>query len=94
VPSVRAGVSPQWTEHTWPVHKDVDPVHGFIRWKIIRYSNYSEILQRGPWTFVKTSRGPDFVDFTLRPLEFSKIILQSVNFQLGPKFKKYLQKGP
>jgi hypothetical protein len=26
----------------------VDPVHGINRWKIIRYTDYSEILQRGP----------------------------------------------
>jgi hypothetical protein len=72
----------------------VDPVHGFIRWKIIRYSDYSEILQRGPKTFVKSTRGPDFADFALRPLGFSEINLRSVNFQLGLKFEKYLQKGP
>ncbi len=33
MPSVRAGVGPRWTEHT-------RPVHGFIRWKIILYSDY------------------------------------------------------
>jgi hypothetical protein len=87
VPSVRAGVSPRWTEHT-------RPVHGFIRWKIIRYSDYSEILQRGPWTFVKSTCGPDFADFALRPLGFSEINPRFMNFQLGPKIKKYLQKGP
>jgi hypothetical protein len=94
VPSVRAGVGPRWTEHTRPVHGDIYPVHGFIHWKIIRYSDYSEILQRGPWTFVKSTRGPDFANFALRPLGFSKINLQSVNYQLGPKFEKYLHKGP
>jgi hypothetical protein len=41
---------------------------------------------------VKSTRGPDFADFALRPLGFSKINPQSMNFQLGPKFKKYLQK--
>jgi hypothetical protein len=94
VPSVRASVGPSWTEHTRPVHGDVDPIHGFIRWKIIRYSDYSKILQKGPGTFVKSTRGLDFADFALRPLGFSKINPQSVNFQLGPKFEKYLQKGP
>jgi hypothetical protein len=44
----------------------VDPVHGINCWKIIRYSDYSEILQRGPWTFVKSTHGPDFADFALR----------------------------
>jgi hypothetical protein len=85
---VRAGVSPRWTEHTQPVHGDVDPVHGLIRWKIICYSDYSEILQRGPFTFVKSTRGPDFANFALRPLGFSKINPQSMNFRLGPKFEK------
>jgi hypothetical protein len=94
VPSVRVGVGPWWTEHTRPVHGDVDPVHGINRWKIIRYSDYSEILQRGPSTFVKSTRGPDFVDFALRPLGFSEIIPRSVIFQFVPKFEKYLQKGP
>jgi hypothetical protein len=91
VPSLRASVGTWWTEHTRPVHGDVDPVHRFIRWKIIRYS---EILQRGPWTFVKSTRGPDFADYALRPLGFFEINPRSVNFQLGPKFEKYLQKGP
>jgi hypothetical protein len=62
VPSVRTGVGPRWTEHTRPVHGDVDPVHRINHWKIIRYMDYSEILQRGPWTFVKSIRGPDFVN--------------------------------
>jgi hypothetical protein len=93
VPSVHAGVGRRWTEHTRLVHGDVDPVHGFIRWKIIRYSDYLEILQRGPWTFVKSTRGLDFADFTLRPLGFSEINPRSRFFQFGPKFEKYLQKG-
>jgi hypothetical protein len=94
VPSVRAGVGLRWTEHTRPVHGDVDPMHGINHWKIIRYSDYSEILQRGPWTFVKSTRGPDFADFALRPLGFFEINPRSVNFQLGRKVEKYLQKGP
>jgi hypothetical protein len=72
----------------------MDPVHGINRWKIIRYSDYLEILQRGPWTFVKSTRGPDFADFALRPLGFSEINPRFVIFQFGPKFEKYLQKGP
>jgi hypothetical protein len=43
---------------------------------------------------VKSTHGPDFVDFALRPLRFSEINPRSMNFQLGPKFKKILQKGP
>jgi hypothetical protein len=67
----------------------VDPVHGFIYWKIIRYL---EILQRGPWTFVKSTRGPDFADFALRLLGFSEMNPRSINFQLGLKFKKKFTK--
>jgi hypothetical protein len=65
-----------------------------VRWPWPRYSDYSEILQRGPWTFVKSTHGPDFADFALRHLGFSEINLRSMNFQLGLKFEKYLQKGP
>jgi hypothetical protein len=42
--------------------------------------DYSKILQRGPWTFVKSTRGPDFADFALRPLGFSKINPRSTYF--------------
>jgi hypothetical protein len=94
MPSVRAGVSPRWTEHTQPVHGDVDPVHGINCWKIIHYSDYSEILQRGPWTFVNSTHSPDFADFALRPLGFSEINPRSMIFQFGLKFEKYLQKSP
>jgi hypothetical protein len=79
---------------TGPGPPGVDPVHGINRWKIICYSDYLEILQRVPWTFVKSTRDPDFADFALRPLGFSKINPRSVIFQFGPKFEKYLQKGP
>jgi hypothetical protein len=43
---------------------------------------------------VKSTHSPDFADFALRPLGFSEINPWSVNFQLGPKFEKYLQKVP
>jgi hypothetical protein len=79
---------------TGPGPPGVDPVHEINRWKIIRYSDYSKIWQSGPWTFVKSTRGLDFADFALRPLRFSEINLWSVIFQFGPKFEKYLQKGP
>jgi hypothetical protein len=61
----------------------VDPVHGINRSKIIYYTDYSEILQRGPWTFVKSTRGLDFADFALRPLGFSKIHPRSMIFFAG-----------
>jgi hypothetical protein len=94
VPSVCAGVGPRWTEHTRSANGDVDRVHGINRWKIIHYLDYSEILQRGPWTFVKSTRGPDFANFALRPLGFSKLTRGPRFMQLGLKFEKYLQKGP
>jgi hypothetical protein len=72
----------------------MDPVHAVIRWKLIHYSDYLEILQRGPWTFVKSTCGLDFADFALRPLGFSEINPRSIIFQFGSKFKKYLQKVP
>jgi hypothetical protein len=43
---------------------------------------------------VKSTRGPDFANFALRPLGFSEINPRSVSFQLGPKLEKYSQKGP
>jgi hypothetical protein len=92
VPSARAGVGPRWTEHTRPVHRDVDPVHGINRWKIIHYSDYSGILQRGPWTFVKSTRGLDFADFALRPLGFSEINPQSTIFAVRSKIQKIFTK--
>jgi hypothetical protein len=52
------------------------------------------ILQRSPCVSLKSTRGPVFADFALRPLCFSEINPQSVILQLGPKFEKYLQKGP
>jgi hypothetical protein len=79
---------------TGPGPPGVDLVHGINRWKIIDYSDYSEILQRGPWTFVKSTHGLDFADFALRPLRFPEINPWFVIFQFGPKFEKYLQKGP
>jgi hypothetical protein len=92
VPSVRAGVGPRWTEHSRPVHGDVDPVHGINRRKIIHYSDYSEILQRGTWTFVKSTRGPDFTDLALRPLGFFEINPWSTIFAVRSKIRKIFTK--
>jgi hypothetical protein len=72
----------------------VDPVHGINRWKIIRYSDYLEILQRGPWTFVKSTHGPNFADFALRPLGFSEINPRSTNFTVRSEIRKIFTKGP
>jgi hypothetical protein len=49
-------------------------------------------LQRGPWTFGKSTRGPDFADFSLRPSGFSKITPQFGIFAVGPEIQKILTK--
>jgi hypothetical protein len=67
-------------------------VHGINHWKIIHYSDYLENLQRGPWTFVKSTRGPDFADFALRPLGFSKINPQSTIFAVRSEIQKTFTK--
>jgi hypothetical protein len=70
----------------------VDPVHGINRWKIIHYLDYSEIWQRGPWTFVKSTCGPDFADFALRPLGFSEINPRSTIFAAWSEIQKIFTK--
>jgi hypothetical protein len=70
----------------------MDQVHGINRWKIIRYLDYSEILQRGPGTFVKSTRGIDFADFALRPLGFSEINAWSTNFAVRSEVRKMFTK--
>jgi hypothetical protein len=70
----------------------MDPVHEINRWKIIRYSDYSEILQRGPWSFVKLTRGPDFADFALRPLRFFEINPRSTIFAVRFEIQKIFTK--
>jgi hypothetical protein len=67
----------------------VDLVHGINCWKIIRYSDYSEILQRGPWTFVRSTRDPDFA---LRPLGFFEINPRSTIFAVRSKIQKIFTK--
>jgi hypothetical protein len=56
--SVCTVVGPRWTECARPVHRDVDPVHGFLRWKIIPGRKLLDILQRSPSVFPKLTRGP------------------------------------
>jgi hypothetical protein len=41
---------------------------------------------------VKSTRGPDFADFALRPLVFSKINLQSMIFAVRSKIRKIVTK--
>jgi hypothetical protein len=67
-------------------------VHGINHWKIIHYSDYSEILQRGPWTFVKSTRGPDFADFALRPHRFSEINPRSTIIVVRSEIQKIFTK--
>jgi hypothetical protein len=56
-----------------PVPPTLFCAHGFIRWKLIHYSDYSEILQRGPWTFVKSTRGPSLLVLHSGPRVFLKL---------------------
>jgi hypothetical protein len=49
-------------------------------------------LQRGPWTFGKSTRGPDFADFALRPSGFSEINLRSEIFAVRPEIRKIFTK--
>jgi hypothetical protein len=67
-------------------------VHGINHWKIIRYSDYSEILQRGPWTFVKSTCGPDIADFAIRPLGFFEINPRSTIFAVRSEIRKIFAK--
>jgi hypothetical protein len=55
---------------------------------------FPDILQRSPFCFSEINSQSSFADFAKKPLCFSEINPRSVIFQLGPKFKKYLQKGP
>jgi hypothetical protein len=49
-------------------------------------------LQRGPWTFGQSTRGPDFADFALMPLGFSEINPQSGIFAVRPEIQKIFTK--
>jgi hypothetical protein len=50
-------------------------------------------LQRGPWTFGKSTRGLDFADFALRPSDFSKINPWSEIFAVRPEIHKIFTKS-
>jgi hypothetical protein len=52
-----------------------------------------EILERGPWTFVKSTRGPDFADFALRPLGFSEINPWFTIFAVRSEIQKIFTEG-
>jgi hypothetical protein len=56
------------------------------------FQDILEILQRGPWTFGKSTRGPDFADFALRPLRFSKINPRSIIFPVRSEIQKIFTK--
>jgi hypothetical protein len=56
------------------------------------FRDISEILQRGPWTFVKSTRGTNFADFALRPRGFSKINPQSTIFPVRSEIRKIFTK--
>jgi hypothetical protein len=56
------------------------------------FRDISEILQRGPWTFGKSTRSLDFVDFALRPLGFSKINPRTTIFPVRSEIQKIFTK--
>jgi hypothetical protein len=49
-------------------------------------------LQIGPWTFGKSTRGPEFANFALRPSGFSEINPRSGIFAVRPKIQKIFTK--
>jgi hypothetical protein len=49
-------------------------------------------LFRCPWNFVKSTHSPDFADFALRPLGFSKINPRSMIFAVRSKIRKIFTK--
>jgi hypothetical protein len=58
-------------------------------------------MQRGPSTFVKSTRGPDFADFPLRPLglKFEKIftkrsLASEKSTKIAPKLQKFISFQP
>jgi hypothetical protein len=85
--SVHGGPSvPGRSTETWTRSMNYPFGNNSLFWDI------SEILQRGPWTFVKSTHGPYFADFALRPLGFSKINPWSTIFLLRSKIQKILTK--
>jgi hypothetical protein len=56
------------------------------------FRDISEILQSGPWTFGKSTRGLDFADFALRPLGFSKINPRSTIIPVRSEIRKIFTK--
>jgi hypothetical protein len=50
-------------------------------------------LERGPWTFVKSTRSPDFADFALRPLGFSEINPWFTIFAVRSEIQKIFTEG-
>jgi hypothetical protein len=71
-PSVRAAVGPRWTERARPVHGGMDPVHGFIRWKINPSRNSPPFCKEAP-VFLWNQPTVEFLDFALKPSAFPKL---------------------
>jgi hypothetical protein len=85
--SVHGGSStPDWSMETFTRSTDLSVGKKFPA------ENSPAFLQRGPWTFVKSTRYPDFADFTLRPLEFSEINPRSTNFLVRSEIQKIFTK--
>jgi hypothetical protein len=85
--SVHSGPSaPGWSMETWTRSTNYPLGNNSL------FRDISKILQRGPWTFGKSTRGPDFADFALRPLGFSKINPWSTIFPVRSEIRKIFTK--
>jgi hypothetical protein len=85
--SVHGGPSsPGRSTETWTRSTNYPLGNNSLFWKI------SEILQRGPWTFGKSTHDLDFADFALRPLRFSKINPRSTIFPVRSEIQKIFTK--
>jgi hypothetical protein len=73
VPSVRPTVSPWCTAHRPRSTGRGPSARDFLLGNNSLFRDISEILQRGPRTLVKSTRGPDLIGFALRPSGFSEI---------------------
>jgi hypothetical protein len=86
--SVHGGPStPGWSTDAWTQSTALS-VEKLIPAEIPRH------FVKKPLCFFEINPRSSFTDFALKRLCFSEINLRSMILQLGPKFEKYLQKGP
>jgi hypothetical protein len=90
--SVHATVGPRCTARPALVHRACTRCTGLTVENYFVIRIISEILQRGPWTLVKSTRGPDFADFALKPLGFFEINPRSMIFVVRSEIQKIFTK--